>query len=209
MANDLVLRCQWEAYMDCGVAGTPDLKLIGEGFTSFPEAKNPKEYSRKYVNHKTESSDVIGYSPSIEYSCDCISDDPVVQEIIKIHEGEFLGNETHRDIISVNRWEKGPTYKLTKDTTLSAGKTYYERTGTAPNYTYTAVTEPDVAEIATYYEVDLAEGSCIAYKRTYAIIPNTKGDGTDALIYSGTMKAASDQTKGTFAVSTKTFTADT
>ena len=161
----LVMRYQYESYMGClteGTSGTTEtFNLIGEGFTSFPENKNPQEYSRKYISDKTERTDVIGYAPSIEYSADCVIDDPVVQEIMKIHDGELVGNDTHRNVISVNRWEE-----------------------------------------------DSSSHTCPATKRAYAIIPNTKGDGTDALIYSGTMKAVSDLVTGTFNVNTKTFTAD-
>ena len=39
-------------------------------------------------------------------------------------------------------------YALTTDTALVTGKTYYTKSGT----TYTAVAEPSVANIATYYE---------------------------------------------------------
>lgn len=159
----LVMRYQWEAYMGClGDGSTETFNLIGEGFTSFPENKNPTEYSRKYINHKTEQSDVIGYAPSIEYSADCISDDPVVKEIVKIHESEAVGNDTHRNIVSVNLWE-----------------------------------------------ANTAENTYSATMRTYAIIPGTKGDGTDALIYTGTMKAVGDVVAGAFNTSTKKFTAST
>ena len=37
---------------------------------------------------------------------------------------------------------------------------------------------------------------CLAVKRTYAVIPESDGDGTDALIYSGTFKSASEIVKG-------------
>lgn len=46
-----------------------------------------------------------------------------------------------------------PTYALTEDAALTAGKTYYTRSGTEGSYTYTAVATPDVANIATYYEM--------------------------------------------------------
>lgn len=159
-SNDLVLRCQWESYMQCGTGESKTFNLIGEGFTTFPEAKNPKEYTRKYVNYKTEKTDVIGYSPSISYSCDCIAGEPVVEEIIEITDKELIGTATHREIVSVNCWE------------------------------------------------ETTDGKFAATKRTYAIIPDGKGDGTDALIYTGTMKAISDLVEGTFDRSTKTFTAN-
>lgn len=158
--NDLVLRYQFESYMECGSGNSKTFQLIGEGFTSFPEAKNPKEYTRKYINYKTEKTDVIGYSPSVSYSCDTIYGDPVVQEIVSITDNELVGNDAHRDIVSVNCWEETET-----------------------------------------------AGTYKAFKRTYAVIPGNKGDGTDALIYTGTMKAVSDLIVGTFNRANKTFTA--
>ena len=43
-------------------------------------------------------------------------------------------------------------YMLTSDTSIVTGKTYYTRSGTAPNYTYTVVASPVIADIGTYYE---------------------------------------------------------
>ena len=162
MAEDqkkLVMRYQFESYMKCTLDDNKDkLCLIGEGFTSFPESKNPAEYTRKYICDQTERSDVIGYAPSIEYSTDCISGDPVVAEILYVHDNELVGSDTHRDVVNVNRWKE-------------------------------------------------KEGKCPAKMRTYAIIPNQKADGTDALVYTGTMKAVSDIVDGTFDVKTSTFEA--
>lgn len=45
------------------------------------------------------------------------------------------------------------TYKQTADARLDTTKTYYTRSGSDPNYTYTKVTEPNVSNIATYYEL--------------------------------------------------------
>ncbi len=44
-------------------------------------------------------------------------------------------------------------YAITTDTALDASKTYYTRSGSAGSYVYTAVASPDVANIATYYEM--------------------------------------------------------
>lgn len=44
------------------------------------------------------------------------------------------------------------TFSKTSDTTVTAGKTYYTRTGTSGNYTYTVVVNPVDASINTYYE---------------------------------------------------------
>lgn len=44
-------------------------------------------------------------------------------------------------------------YVLTSDTSIVSGKTYYTRSGTDPNYTYTAVSEPSASSLSSYYEV--------------------------------------------------------
>ncbi len=43
-------------------------------------------------------------------------------------------------------------YAKTADTALDSAKTYYTRSGSSGSYVYTAVTSPDVANIANYYE---------------------------------------------------------
>ena len=46
-----------------------------------------------------------------------------------------------------------PVYGKTSDVALVDGKTYYTRSGSSPNYVYTPVATPDVANIGSYYEV--------------------------------------------------------
>ncbi len=46
-----------------------------------------------------------------------------------------------------------------------------------------------------------------AIRRSYSVIPDECGEGTDALVYTGTMKAVGDIQAGTFVKSTGTFTA--
>ena len=135
----LVKRSQRVAYMDTAAAEGPASFERMTGFTSMTNSKNPKEYSRQYIDMDTETSDVVGYAPAIEYSSN-----PVHEKIAKIHDGELLGNDTHVDIVVVDLFKKS-----------SAGEKYH------------------------------------ATKRTYAVIPDSDGDGTDALIYSGSLKAVS------------------
>lgn len=47
-------------------------------------------------------------------------------------------------------------YTLTTDTEINTDKTYYTQSGTVGSYVYTAVETPDVADIATYYELTAA-----------------------------------------------------
>ena len=68
--SELVLRYKFKSYMNTGTSAAPTWSLIGEGFTSLKEAKNPTEYSRKYVHEKTERTDVVGYATQIDYTTD-------------------------------------------------------------------------------------------------------------------------------------------
>lgn len=110
---------------------------------------------------------------------------------------------------------------------VSDKTTRTDLTGFAPQYDYTMDFidgDPVVAEIAdiTDNEIigtdarrnivavnlwsDPSGVACAAKMRPYAIIPNQKADGTDALVYSGSMKAAGDFIDGTFNTLTNTFT---
>lgn len=157
-ANKLVRRNQWASYMNTGTGDQESYSLIGDGFTQLSESKNPKEYSRQYVNMASEATDVVGYAPSIAYSCDVYSGDPCIKKILEITDGEYVGTDAHVSIVNVNRWDGDET-----------------------------------ARVAT--------------RRKYAVIPDSKGDGTDALVISGSFKAVGDIEKGTFNETTKAFTA--
>ncbi len=52
------------------------------------------------------------------------------------------------DLLSTNA-----NYQLTADEEIVPGKWYFTRSGTSPDYVYTVVTTPDVADIGTYYEM--------------------------------------------------------
>lgn len=52
------------------------------------------------------------------------------------------------DLLSTNA-----TYRLTADAEIVPGKWYFTRSGTSPDYVYTVVPAPNVADIGTYYEL--------------------------------------------------------
>ena len=156
--SKMVSRAEMHSYMNTATTDSPSYALIGEGFTSLSESKNPKEYTRQYVHEKTERTDIVGYSPSIAYSVDTYTENAVIARVREIADKELIGTDAQVDIVTVHLFEPatGSGYK--------------------------------------------------AYRRRYAIIPDAKGDGTEALIYSGTFKAVSDIEEGTFDEETKTFT---
>ena len=72
------------------------------GFTELSINKNPVEYSRRYIDEKTERNDVVGYAPSISYSFDKFSEDAVHSDIISVADNELVGSDAVRIIILVD-----------------------------------------------------------------------------------------------------------
>lgn len=99
MANTekLVIRSERVSFMD--VDGKPTRMTK---FTAMTPAKNPKEYSRQYVDMATETTDVIGYAPSIEYNFDKHTENAVHAKLAQISDDELLGTDTHVDIVTVD-----------------------------------------------------------------------------------------------------------
>lgn len=149
----LVLRSKFASYMNTGTSESPTFTLMGEGFTSLTEGKNPNEYSRHYVHEITERTDVVGYATQIDYTTDTYTNNPVIAKIAEVTDKELTGTAAQVEIVNVN---------------------LYNDSGSSSSHAYEA------------------------FKRTYAIIPDQKGDGTDALIYSGSFKAVGDIVVGTF-----------
>lgn len=72
------------------------------GFTTLSGSKNPTEYSRQYVDEEFETTDVTGYSPSIEFGFDQYKNDLVHEEMVQILDGEKTGTEARRNIVTVD-----------------------------------------------------------------------------------------------------------
>jgi len=91
--------------MNTGTEGCPVWSLIGEGFTSLSEAKNPQQYSYHHFDEPCEFSDVVGYSPSMAFSIDVHSGDPVISTLIRIADHELVGTDARREILIINKWD--------------------------------------------------------------------------------------------------------
>lgn len=154
-APKMVKRCQRVAFMNTDTTGSAPKYDRMTKFSSLSNSKNPKEYSRQYVDQEFEESDVVGYAPSISYSFDRHTNTPVHETIAKIHDGELTGTETLVDIVVIDLFDP----------------------------------------------VGSTDGTYIARKRTWAVIPDADGDGSDALVYTGSFKAKSSVETGTATLS--------
>lgn len=78
------------------------------------------------------------------------------------------------DVIGTLDWiSQHATYKASTDTTVTGGKYYFTRSGTAPNYTYTVVTNPTGNPSAKgYYEIDSIDEAVSNYVGTHLALTN-------------------------------------
>ena len=97
----LIKRSDKVSFLGCISDGSETFNRM-RGFTTLSGAKNPTEYSRRYVDEEFETTDVTGYSPSLDFGFDQYSGDPVHDEMVKILDGEALGTEARRNIVTVD-----------------------------------------------------------------------------------------------------------
>lgn len=97
----LVKRSDKVSFLGCINDGTETFNRM-RGFTTLSGSKNPSEYSRRYVDEEFETTDVTGYSPSIDFGFDQYIGDLVHEEMVEILDGEKLGTEARRNIVTVD-----------------------------------------------------------------------------------------------------------
>lgn len=87
-----------------GVPGTGSTVTITrmKFFTQFSHSKNPQEYNRKYVDEANQRNDVTGYNPQFDYAFDRTSGDTVLEDILKITNGEMTGEDAVRTVVLVD-----------------------------------------------------------------------------------------------------------
>ena len=97
----LVKRSDKVSFLGC-INGENETFNRMRGFTTLSGSKNPTEYSRRYVDEEFETTDVTGYSPSLEFGFDQYTGDPVHEEMVGILDNEKLGTEARRNIVTVD-----------------------------------------------------------------------------------------------------------
>lgn len=105
-APKLVGRHLRVAFMNTDATGSSPKYERMTNFTAMTNGKNPKEYSRQYVDEIAERADVVGYAPAIEYSFDRYTNNPVHEKIATIHDGEKLGDDAHVEVVVVDFFKK-------------------------------------------------------------------------------------------------------
>lgn len=71
-----------------------------KGFTSGGRSLNASEYSRRYIDEKTERVDTVAYATAIAYAFDRMFGNPIHDYLAKVHDNELTGEMI--PIVTVN-----------------------------------------------------------------------------------------------------------
>ena len=77
-------------FMNTGTAENPVWTRM-QGFTEGGKSMNSSTYDRRYIDEKTERSDVVAYKPEIAYNFDRIVGNAVHEKLVAIHNNETTG----------------------------------------------------------------------------------------------------------------------
>lgn len=115
MARALVKRSDKVSFLGCLDNGTETFNRM-RGFTTLSGSKNSIEYSRQYVDEEFETTDVVGFSPSMDFGFDQYTEDPAHEEMVEILDGEYTGTNARRNIVTVDFSQptSGGKYKAVK-----------------------------------------------------------------------------------------------
>ncbi len=80
-----------------------------KGFTSLSTNKNPKEYTRQYVDEMFETTDVVAISTSTDFNMDYRTGDPVHQKMVDIIDNERIGDDAVVTLLLVDFTQEGTT----------------------------------------------------------------------------------------------------
>lgn len=93
----LVLRADVVSFMEV------DGKIYRmKGFTDLPTSKETEEYSRKYVDEKSERTATTGVTSTIDFTLDRYKDNPVHNRIQEIFDDELLADDATNNIYVVD-----------------------------------------------------------------------------------------------------------
>ncbi len=101
----LITRSAMRSYMECD-GGYSE---IGEGFTEFTENKNPREYTRQYINEAVERTDIVGFASAVTYAFDVYEDDPVCDKLLNLTLSEAVGADAVVRIITAFLYKESGT----------------------------------------------------------------------------------------------------
>ena len=93
----LVLRADVVSFME-----VEDTIYRMKGFTDLPSSKDTEEYSRKYVDEKSERTATTGVTATSDFTLDRYTDNPVHERIKEVFDDELLADEATNNIYVVD-----------------------------------------------------------------------------------------------------------
>lgn len=78
-----------------------------KGFTNITTNKNPKEYTRHYVDDLFETTDVTAISTSVDWEFDQRTSDPGHEILVEIIDKEAIGDDAIVSLIQVDMTQAG------------------------------------------------------------------------------------------------------
>lgn len=138
-------RAATAAQADAGDA----LIAAGNAVTQAGNAANAAAAAQGSADAAQASADAAAVQASAAnvYANSAIDQLNIIQDVVGV-----------LDLLSTNA-----DYQLTADDEIVPGKWYFTRSGSPPDYVYTVVTNPDVADIGTYYELISIDASVQNY----------------------------------------------
>lgn len=118
-------------------------------------AFNPQTKTFDFISSENPEEEIDSYQPALSQSLTMFDDEDDFKTIFDMAFNLPTGGDAHRNVLLAFYASKNvqpTTFALTEDEDIVAGKTYYTRSGTSPDYVYTPVATPVKADIATYYE---------------------------------------------------------
>lgn len=101
--NKIIKRSQKLSFMK----GTAETFNRLKGFTALSTSKNPKEYTRQYVDEEHEATDVVGISTSIEFNFDQMEANEVHEQLVSIIDEEKIGADAVVTLLTVDLSKTG------------------------------------------------------------------------------------------------------
>ena len=170
----LIHKTQFVPFIDTSTTSSPTWTQIKKS-TTFTMALNPQTKTFDFISSPNPEEEIDSYQPALSQSLTMFDDEDDFDAIFDMVFHLPKGGDAHRDVLLCFYASKynANTYALTEDEDIVAGKTYYTRSGTSPNYVYTPVQSPVKASLGTYYEVTATTTYYKAWKVDSVVKLNT------------------------------------
>ena len=150
----LIHKTKFVPFIDVSTTTTPSWKQIKKS-TTFSMAFGPQTKTFDFISSENPEEEIDSYQPALSQSLTMFDDEDDFKTIFDMAFNLPTGGDAHRNVLLAfyaSKDTQPTTFALTSDEDIVAGKTYYTRSGTSPDYVYTPVDTPVKADIATYYE---------------------------------------------------------